>query len=130
MYDLAALIMAELERWASDPGQGLTRPGAPGGGSYTDSTEFVGPVPVLDEMAKLRMVIGDDEVGWPIRMSGFRLFIFGARLHELLPDTLRSAKSVAAAACTRFWETSVSWQARQKMHLTTSSKPLPSFHPP
>ena len=66
MYDLAALIMAELERWASDPGQGLTRPGAPGGGSYTDSTEFVGPVPVLDEMAKLRMVIGDDEVGWPM----------------------------------------------------------------
>ena len=33
-----------------------------GGGSYTDSSEFVGPVPVMDEVAKLRMVIGDDEV--------------------------------------------------------------------
>lgn len=61
MHDLAAVIVAELERWASDPSQGLTRHGAPGG-SYTDSTEFVGPVPVLDEMAKLRMAIGDEEV--------------------------------------------------------------------
>ena len=67
-----------------DPGQNLPRPpsgislgtntsgtavglgssfGATAGmGSYSDSSEFVGPVPVMDEVARLRMAIGDEEV--------------------------------------------------------------------
>ena len=67
-----------------DPGQNLPRPpsgislganvsvaaaglgssfgGTPGGGSFSDSSEFVGPVPVMDEVARIRMAIGDDEV--------------------------------------------------------------------
>ena len=57
-------VGTELERWALDPGQGLSRHGGTGGGgSYTDSAEFAGPASVMDEVAKLRMVIGDDEVG-------------------------------------------------------------------
>ncbi|GAX75493.1 hypothetical protein CEUSTIGMA_g2936.t1 [Chlamydomonas eustigma] len=56
MHDLAALILAELERWAMDPGRGLQRHG------YTDSNDFVGAVPVMEEVNKLRLAITEDEV--------------------------------------------------------------------
>jgi hypothetical protein len=48
--------LKELERRALDPGRGLPRH------SYTDSTEFVGAVPVMEEMNKLRVAITEDEV--------------------------------------------------------------------
>ena len=126
MHDLAALIVTELERWASDPGQGLIRPGAPGGGSYTDSTEFVGPVPVLDEMAKLRMAIGDDEVSSSSRLISAHMnktypivfsFIFiwqSLVLISLLKTLNRSVRSGVGDACTRCWETYASWPGRLK----------------